>query len=132
MARTLAVWFHKSFGGDPHFKAGPFVPPPDPHQGERELRSELERLHEALVAAQEQMAGTQQLVEEHARQRQAGEAAAKQACADLTAVWELVAETEQQLEHERQRFQQHLGDLRAQMATAPIEQQWPNARTSFC
>jgi type I restriction enzyme R subunit len=76
MMRKLAVWFHKSFGGDPHLKAGPFVPPPDPHQAERELRTELERLREALVAAQEQMAGTQQLVEDHARQRQTAEATA--------------------------------------------------------
>jgi type I restriction enzyme R subunit len=66
MARKLAVWFHKSFGGDAYYKAGPFVPPPDPHEAERELRTELERLREALVAAQEQMAGSQQLVEEHA------------------------------------------------------------------
>jgi type I restriction enzyme R subunit len=32
MARKLAVWFHKSFGGDTHFKAGPFIPPPNPHE----------------------------------------------------------------------------------------------------
>src|SRR5499426_1247605 len=41
MARKLAIWFHKSFGGDPHFKSGPFVPPPDPHEAERELQTEL-------------------------------------------------------------------------------------------
>ena len=41
MARKLAVWFHKSFGGDPNFKAGPFVPPPDPREAERGLRIEL-------------------------------------------------------------------------------------------
>jgi type I restriction enzyme R subunit len=122
MARKLAVWFHKSFGGDPHFKAGPFIPPPDPHEAERELRSELERLREALVAAQEQMAGTQQLVEEQARQRQAAEAAAKRAYDDLTAALELAAKTEQQLEQERQRFRHHLAELQAQMAAAPIEQ----------
>ena len=122
MARKLAVWFHKSFGGDAHFKAGPFVPPPDPHEAERELRTELERLREALVAAQEQMAGSQQLVEEQARQRQVAEAAAKRAYGDLTAVLELAAETEQQLEQERQRFQRHLAELQTQAAAAPIEQ----------
>jgi type I restriction enzyme, R subunit len=102
MARKLAIWFHKSFSGDPYFKAGPFVPPPDPHEAERELHSELERLRQALVATQEQIAGTQQLVEEQARQRQEAEAAATRACNDLTAALELAAETEQQLEHERQ------------------------------
>jgi type I restriction enzyme R subunit len=44
MARKLAVWFHKSFGGDSNFKAGPLVPAPDPHEAERELHTELERL----------------------------------------------------------------------------------------
>jgi type I restriction enzyme R subunit len=67
MARKLAVWFHKSFGGDKSFKAGPFLPPPDPGDTEHALRTELERLREALVATQEQMAGTQQVVAEHAR-----------------------------------------------------------------
>jgi type I restriction enzyme, R subunit len=122
MARKLAVWFHKSFGGDTNFKAGPFVPPPDPHEAERELRTELERLYESLVAAQEQMAGTQQLVEEQARQRQEAEAAAKQAYDDLIAAFKLAAETEQQLEQERQQFQQHLAELQAQVAAAPNEQ----------
>jgi type I restriction enzyme R subunit len=122
MARKLAIWFHKSFGGDPHFKAGPFVPPPDPHEAERELQTELERLREALVATQEQIAGTQQLVEEQARRRQAAEAAAIRAYDDLTAALELAAETEQQLEHERRQFQQHLADLQAQVAAAPSEQ----------
>ena len=30
MARKIAVWFHRSFGGDKNFEAGPFVVPPDP------------------------------------------------------------------------------------------------------
>jgi type I restriction enzyme R subunit len=122
MARKLAIWFHKSFGGDPHFKVGPFVPPPDPHEAERELQTELECIREALVSTQEQMAGTQQLVEEQARQREQAEAAATRAYEDLAAALELAAETEQQLDQERQRFQQHLADLQAQMAAAPIEQ----------
>jgi len=122
MARKLAIWFHKSFGGDTHFKVGAFVPPPDPHEAERGLHTELERLRQALVATQEQIVGTQQLVEEQARQRQQSEAAATRAYNDLTAALELAAETEQQLEQERQQFQQHLADLQAQVAAAPIEQ----------
>jgi type I site-specific restriction endonuclease len=75
-----------------------------------------------LVAAQEQMAGTQQLVEDHARQRQTAEAAAQRAYNDLTAAFERAVETEQQLEHERRQFQQHLAELQAQVAAAPAEQ----------
>jgi type I restriction enzyme R subunit len=122
MARKLAVWFHKSFGGDKHFKAGAFVPPPDPRETERALRTELERLREALVATQDQMAGTEQLVAEHARQRQAAEAAATRAYDDLRVALELAAETEQQLEHERQQFHEHLAELQARAAAAPAAQ----------
>src|SRR5262249_17459111 len=122
MARKLAIWFHKSFGGDTHFKAGPFVPPPEPHEAERALRTELERLREELVAAQDQMAGTQQLMAEHARQRQEAEAAAQLAYHDLLAALELATTTEQQLAQERQQFQQRLAELQAQAAAAPAEQ----------
>src|SRR5713101_967980 len=122
MARKLAVWFHKSFGGDTSFKAGPFLPPPDPRETERELRTELERLREALVATQDQIAGTQQLVAEHTRQRQEAETAAQHAYDDLTAALELATTTEQQLAQERQQFQQRLAELQAQVAAAPIEQ----------
>jgi len=122
MARKLAVWFHKSFGGDTNFKAGPFLPPPEPRDTERALRTELERLREALVATQDQIAGTQQLVEEHARQRQEAEAAAQRAYDDLAAALALATETEQQLEHERQQFQQRLAELQAQVVEAPAAQ----------
>jgi hypothetical protein len=27
IARTAAIWFHRSYGGAPDFKPGPFVPP---------------------------------------------------------------------------------------------------------
>jgi type I restriction enzyme R subunit len=122
MARKLAVWFHKSFSGDPTFKAGAFVPPPDPRAAERELHTELERLREALVATQDQIAGTQHLVAEHARQRQEAEAAAQRAYDDLTAALELATTTEQQLAHERQQFQQRLAELQAQVVAAPAAQ----------
>jgi type I restriction enzyme, R subunit len=122
MARKLAVWFHKSFGGDTSFKAGPFLPPPDPHDIERVLRTELEHLREALVTTQGQVAETQQLVAEHARQRQEAEAAAQRAYDDLATALALATETEQQLAHERQQFQQRLVELQAQVVQAPAAQ----------
>jgi type I restriction enzyme, R subunit len=131
MARKLAVWFHKSFGGDKSFKAGPFLPPPDPGDTEHALRTELERLREALVATREQMAGTQQVVAEHVRQRQEAEAAVQRAYDDLAAALALATETEQQLEHERQQFQQHLDELQAQVLQAPRPWAVINGSTEF-
>lgn len=57
MARKLAVWFQKSFR-DRNFKAGAFVPPPNPEDTENELQNELNRLREALASANEEAEGT--------------------------------------------------------------------------
>src|SRR5215468_6072671 len=122
MAQKLAVWFHKSFGRDKSFKAGPFLPPPDPRDTERVLHAELEHLREALVATQDQVAETQQLIAEHALQRQEAEAAAQRAYDDLVTALALATETEQQLAHERQQFQQRLAALQAQVVEAPAAQ----------
>jgi type I restriction enzyme R subunit len=45
-ARELGIWFHKSFGRDTNFKAGAFIPPPDPVRETEALRQELERLRQ--------------------------------------------------------------------------------------
>lgn len=49
IARQAAVWFHRSYGGQPAFKAGPFVPPPAPVDPTPELMKEIEDLR-SLVA----------------------------------------------------------------------------------
>src|SRR5207249_12290715 len=71
---------------------------------------------------QDQVAETQRLIEEHARQRQEAKAAAQRAYDDLAAALALATTTEQQLAQERQQFQQHLAELQAQVAAAPAEQ----------
>lgn len=49
-ARQLGIWFHKSFGRDPNFKAGAFIPPPSPADETDSLKQELAQLR---VEAQE-------------------------------------------------------------------------------
>src|SRR6476469_600641 len=46
LARELGIWFHKSFGRDTNFKAGAFIPPPDPVRETEALKQELERLRQ--------------------------------------------------------------------------------------
>lgn len=121
MARKLAVWFHKSFGADQHFKAGPFVPPPAPQETAHDLRTELERLREALVTTQDQMEIAEQRAAEHALQRHEAEVAAQRAYDNLTAALELATETEQQLEQERQQFQRRLAELQSHVAATSAE-----------
>lgn len=44
VARQLAVWFVRSYGGQPQFNPGPFIPPPAPVDPTTELREQLEAL----------------------------------------------------------------------------------------
>jgi type I restriction enzyme R subunit len=48
IARSGAVWFHRTYGGQPGFKAGPFVPPRPPEDPTPELRREVERLRDLV------------------------------------------------------------------------------------
>lgn len=122
MARKLAVWFHKSFGGDKSFNPGPFVVPPDPTTAEKELTDELNRLREAEVAAKTEAENLQKTLETEFQLKAEIEASAKQAFDDLEAALELASESEQQLEAERQGFQERLAEIQAKVASAPTEQ----------
>jgi type I restriction enzyme, R subunit len=42
-ARQLGIWFHRSYGKQPDFKPGPFVPPPQPVDATAALKEEIER-----------------------------------------------------------------------------------------
>jgi type I restriction enzyme, R subunit len=48
MGRELGVWFHRTFGAQKGFSAGPFVPPPDPGAATQALAEELARLRDEL------------------------------------------------------------------------------------
>jgi type I restriction enzyme R subunit len=122
MARKLAVWFHRSFGGDKNFEAGSFIVPPDPAAAEKELLDELNRLREAEVAARNKTADLQATLETELRQKAEAEANAQIAFDDLKAALELAEESEQQLQAEREKFQQKLAELQAQTAAAPADQ----------
>ncbi|WP_318557115.1 type I restriction-modification system endonuclease [Geobacter anodireducens] len=115
MARTLAVWFHRSFS-QPDFKPGPFVPPPDPVEAESSLRSELDRLLKELTDYRNQSAT------EKAAFQQEAEAKIKAAYADLDAALELAGETEEKLKAESQRFQLHIQELQNKAAAQSPQQ----------
>ncbi len=109
MARTLAVWFHRSFK-KPDFKIGPFVPPPDPTDVESPLLAELERLRRELTEYRHQTVAEQAAFQEDA------EAKIKAAYDDMAAALELAGETEEKLRVEQERFQQHIQTLQATAA----------------
>jgi len=109
MARTLAVWFHRSFK-KPDFKIGPFVPPPDPAGAESVLHVELERLRRELIEYRHQTVAEQAAFQEEA------EARIKAAYTEMAAALELAGETEEQSRAEQERFQQQIRTLQAAAA----------------
>jgi type I restriction enzyme R subunit len=111
MARTLGVWFHKSFK-DKSFKAGTFVPLTDPREAGKVVEEKLKRLEQHVSSAE-------RAVEEEAARRVEAERAAQQT-AEERAVWQSLAEElENQLKAERERLSNELSALQAQTAAAP-------------
>lgn len=123
MTRKLAVWFHKSFGKDKNFKAGPFVPPPDPVDTEQVLIEELTRLRKKVLSVQEQISESQQLTEAQQQELEKAQADAQQAYADMEAALEFATESEKQLQQEREAFDSRMEGLQLDRAAAPESEQ---------
>ena len=73
MARTLGVWFHKSFK-DPSFQAGPFAQLTDPRRHEKAFAEEAERLRQELEASRQEMETARRAAEDEGRLRAEAEA----------------------------------------------------------
>lgn len=123
MARKLAVWFHKSFGKDRNFKAGPFLPPPDPVDQQQTLVDELERLRKKVVFAEEQLSEEKQLSEAQQQELSEFKAKVQEAYENEEAALELAADYEQRLQQEREEFEQRLTQQQAEWATKTPEEQ---------
>ena len=117
--RTLGVWYRRTYGRNPEFKPGPFVPPADPDQADRALREELEELRRRVRDAEGRLACAHASAEELAKARQAADELARQARED-SAIWEEAA-----LENEATRaaLEAQLRDLQAKAETEPDQQQ---------
>ncbi len=118
MARRVAIWFHQSFGNDQNFKAGKFIPPPDPAEEESSLQAELQRLRDEA----QELDTKKTEAAEHARLRGEAEAEAARAYQELEAALQLAEETEQQLREERERHEQQLAKFTSQAEALPVEQ----------
>lgn len=114
IARQLAIWFHRTFGVDPKFNPGPFVPPPDPDSATQYLRDELERLRQerdALLSEAERAHEIQAYLQ---LERETAEARAKRE-AEERRLWEGLAE---EAERDKLQAQQTLMAIQAQSTQA--------------
>lgn len=103
-ARLLGVWFHRSYGGQTNFKAGPFVPPPDPTLETAALKAELEQLRAEVASYRTSAEAAQATAIEEAELRQLAE--------------ELLLEAEAKAEE----IQSKLASIQAETASQPQQE----------
>jgi type I restriction enzyme R subunit len=106
LVRRLAIWFHRTFSNDRDFKAGAFIPPPDPAHARKDLLSELDFLRAEVARQQLEASEAKQTAAQEAARREAADAHAAKAYEDLAAALELAGEVEQKLEQQKVLFQQ--------------------------
>ncbi|PTW61380.1 type I restriction enzyme R subunit [Breoghania corrubedonensis] len=115
--RSLGVWFRQTYGRDPNFKPGAFVPPPDPRGEDEALRQELAELRKAVLSAEAELRAAHASAEEQVRARQAAEELAGQARAE-SVVWE---QTAAEFEASQNELAKQLEALQAAAAAEPAQ-----------
>ena len=115
-ARQAGVRFHRTFGRDPSFVAGPFQPPAAPEDAAAPVRAELERLRADLLATKSAAEQARLAAEENARARQTAEQRARQE-AEERATWEQLAT---EAEQERQALRARLDAAQRLAEAAPV------------
>lgn len=115
-ARQAGVWFHRTFGKDSSFTAGPFQPPSPPKDATASIRAELERLKADLLATKSAAEQARLAAEENARARQTAEQSARQEAKER-ATWEQLA---QEAEQEKQSLRDRLDAVQRLAEATPV------------
>ena len=114
-ARQLGIWFHRTYGKQPRFKAGPFVPPPEPVDATAALTEEIAALRRKVAESEDAAARARREAEEHARARESVEQRLARE-AEERATWEKLA---QEIDGERAEIAARLAALQADAERAP-------------
>ena len=94
IARQLGIWFYRTYGHQPDFKAGPFVPPAVPVDASAALQAEIADLSKKLADSEDAAIRARRRAEEQASARETMEQRLSRE-AEERAVWEkLATETE--------------------------------------
>ncbi|TPK39683.1 type I restriction-modification system endonuclease [Mesorhizobium sp. B2-5-3] len=114
-ARSLGVWFHCTYGRQPGFNPGPFIPPAEPVDATAPLHEEIEALHRKIAESEEAITIARRDAEEQVRVRETVEERFKREAEDR-AVWEQLAH---QSETEKSALVARLTSLQAGLAVPP-------------
>ncbi len=138
VARSLAIWYHQSFGKQgASFKAGPFVAPADPSHELRELQVRIEQLNGQLKEAHQQSNDHQQLAELMGREKIEYAQLAEQMDADARLYEQLALENEQKIAQQQREFDARLHELHEQLkqqseqAAKTVSEQMSKATAQF-
>ena len=91
LARQLAIWFHRTFGGGPQFKPGPFIPPTSPAEASADLQAEIEQLSSELNESRSAVERAQAEAEQLARAKESAEETTQRLTEDRQ-LWEQLAQ----------------------------------------
>lgn len=116
IARELGIWFHRTFA-DGKYKAGAFVPPPDPADATKALHEELERLRQALDQSRSDAGKARLTAEGEARERMSAQERARKDREERE-VWEQLAT---EAENAKAALAAQLQALQTAAAQAPAE-----------
>lgn len=115
IARQIAIWFHRTYGRQPGFNPGPFVPPQPPVDATVVLRNEIAELRQRLADSEGAAVAAARRADEEADQRQ-GLAAQLAREQEERSVWEALA---LETEVKNAEFASHLAALQAEAVKAP-------------
>lgn len=114
-ARQLGIWFHRTYGKQPGFHPGPFMPPPEPIDATAALRDEIEALQRKVAASEDAVTHARREAEQQTRARETIEERLKRE-AEERATWEQLA---QESEAEKAAIVAKLASLQAEAEAAP-------------
>lgn len=114
-ARSLGLWFHRTYGKQPNFNPGPFVPPPEPIDATAPLREEIEALRRKVAESEDAVVAARREAEEQVHARETLEERLKRE-AEERAAWEQLA---QENETEKAALTAKLASLQAEAEAAP-------------
>ncbi|MDE3796449.1 type I restriction-modification system endonuclease [Sinorhizobium meliloti] len=114
-ARSLGIWFHRTYGKQPAFNPGAFVPPPEPIDATASLRQEIEALRRKVAETEDAATAARREAEEYARARETVEERLTRE-AEERATWEQLAH---ESEAEKAVIAAKLASLQAEAEAAP-------------
>ena len=121
LTRGAAIWFHQSFGSDPKFRAGAFVPPQEPEDSATALHEEIAALQKQVEETRSAREAAEAAAEEEALRRLSIEERLQQEARERAALEELLEESAQQELARIETIQQEAVQATAEQIEARVE-----------